>query len=263
MVGAAVLGGALVGGGAAIYGANKQSDAMESAAASQSAAEDRQLAQQQRQFEEQQRVQKEQYDQRLALNKPFYDIGMTALPELQYLTTGKGTPYDITSSPAYTYQQQQGEKAINRAAAARGGYGSTATVDQLGDFNQRLGASEVTNQYNRLLHLVNIGQSAANNESASSLNYANSNTAASQNYANSTSGIISNSANNLSNLQIQQGENQASMWSNLGALPMQGINAYQSLNQPQIPNYNPNPTTAPMTPQNTWLNPDTGQYVPS
>ncbi len=58
--------------------------------------------------------------------------------------------------PGYQWQQQQGEKAVNRALAARGMYNSRAGVNALSDFNQNLNADTYQRQVNNLYNLSNL-----------------------------------------------------------------------------------------------------------
>jgi hypothetical protein len=63
--------------------------------------------------------------------------------------------------PGYQWQQQQGEKAVNRALAARGMYNSRAGVNALSDFNQNLNADTYQRQVNNLYNLSNLGRGAS------------------------------------------------------------------------------------------------------
>lgn len=54
-------------------------------------------------------------------------------------------------SPGFQFRQQQGEEAINRSAAARGGRLSGRTLKELGGFNQGLASQEFNNFANREL----------------------------------------------------------------------------------------------------------------
>lgn len=71
--------------------------------------------------------------------------------------------YTMQQNPAYQWQQQKGEDAINRAYAARGMYGSRPAVNSLSDFNQSLAGQEYNNQFNRLATMANYGMGAAAN----------------------------------------------------------------------------------------------------
>lgn len=56
---------------------------------------------------------------------------------------------DYQADPGYAFRQSQGEKAINRSAAAAGRYNSGATLKALDTFNSGLASQEFGNAYNR------------------------------------------------------------------------------------------------------------------
>jgi hypothetical protein len=58
---------------------------------------------------------------------------------------------DLTNDPIFQFRQEQGERAINRAQAARGGFLSGAALGQIGDFNNQLTADETERYFNRIL----------------------------------------------------------------------------------------------------------------
>lgn len=57
---------------------------------------------------------------------------------------------DVTLSPLFKLQQEEGEKAIDRAFAKRGLRGSGANIKALKDFNEELTATETERQYQRI-----------------------------------------------------------------------------------------------------------------
>lgn len=131
-----------------------------------------------------------QYDQtrtdQLALQErqrqdqqPWMDAGKASLADLStgMAPGGRFTkPFslaDYAADPGYQFRVQQGEQGINRAAAARGGWNSGATLKALARFNQDQGSQEYGNAYtrfnndqntqvSRLQSLAGIGQSATN-----------------------------------------------------------------------------------------------------
>ena len=61
-------------------------------------------------------------------------------------------PFDMASfqaDPGFQFREQQGEEAINRAAAARGNFMSPATLKELSTFSQNTASDEFNNAYNR------------------------------------------------------------------------------------------------------------------
>ena len=58
---------------------------------------------------------------------------------------------DMANDPVYQFRQEAGERAINRAAAARGQYFSGAAMGQLSDFNLQLSGEETDKYFNRVM----------------------------------------------------------------------------------------------------------------
>jgi hypothetical protein len=197
-VAAAIVGGAVIGGAASTMGADKQAEGIESSARIQSESGDRAIASQEKQFE-----------RLIELQEPFRTAGVESLPQLLSMSRA-----DITKSPQFKLQQDEGEEGIDRAAAARGGFGNTATVERLGEFNRRLLSSESDKQYGRLLDLVNIGRGAATTQGA-----------AGQTTGTNISNIGTATGTNLANLEVLGAQNRASTYANIGNLPGQTTNA--------------------------------------
>jgi hypothetical protein len=128
MIPAAIIGSSLLGSQAAGKAANTQ------AAASDRAAD----------------LQYKQYQEDVARQKPFYDVGVNALPEL--VAASKYTPFGMDqfkADPGYAFRLSEGQKALERSAAARGGLLSGGTGKALERFGQDYGSQEYTNAFNR------------------------------------------------------------------------------------------------------------------
>lgn len=125
---AAVVGSSLIG-----------ADAASSAADTQAAAADRAGELQQQQFERQ-----------VQLQAPFREAGMRALPELE--AASRYTPFGMQQfqqDPGYAFRLAEGQKALDRQAAARGGLISGAALKGAQRFGQEMGSQEYTNAFNR------------------------------------------------------------------------------------------------------------------
>ena len=72
---------------------------------------------------------------------------------------------DFMASPDYAFRQSEGEKGINRADAARGGFYSGAAGKELARFNSDLAAGEYGNAYNRHNNDFGIGYGQATQDS--------------------------------------------------------------------------------------------------
>jgi hypothetical protein len=128
MIPAAIIGSSLVGASAASSAAGTQ------AAASDRAAE----------------LQNQQYQQNVQRQQPFYQAGVNALPEL--VNASKYTNFGMDqfkADPGYAFRLSEGQKALERSAAARGGLLSGGTGKALQRFGQEMGSQEYTNAFNR------------------------------------------------------------------------------------------------------------------
>jgi len=163
MIPAAIIGSSLLG-----------SSASESAASTQAAASDRAAE-----------LQREQFERQVELQKPFREAGITALNKLVPLAT-EYTPFGMQqfqADPGYGFRLSEGQKALERSAAARGGLLSGATGKALTRFGQEMGSQEYMNAFNRyqaerqarlnpLQSLAGVGQTAANTLGAAGQAYA-------------------------------------------------------------------------------------------
>jgi hypothetical protein len=128
MIGAAIVGSSLIGANAANRAGNQQ------AAASDRAAE----------------LQNQQYQENVKRQQPFYQAGVNALPEL--VNASKYTNFGMNqfqADPGYAFRLSEGQKALERSAAARGGLLSGGTGKALTRFGQEMGSQEYTNAFNR------------------------------------------------------------------------------------------------------------------
>lgn len=121
--------------GSSLIGANASSNA----ASTQAAASDRAAE-----------LQYQQYLDTVKRQKPFYDVGVNALPEL--VSASKYEPFTMAkfqADPGYAFRLSEGQKALERSAAARGGLLSGGTGKALQRFGQEMGSQEYTNAFNR------------------------------------------------------------------------------------------------------------------
>ena len=127
-VGTAVVASTAYGAYASNKAAGKQADAMDRAS----------------------QLQYQQYQEDVARQKPFYDVGVNALPEL--VEASKYQPFTMDkfqADPGYAFRLKEGQKALERSAAARGGLLSGGTGKALQRFGQEFGSQEYTNAFNR------------------------------------------------------------------------------------------------------------------
>jgi hypothetical protein len=119
-------------------------------------------------------LQRRMYDESVARQKPFYDVGVNALPELVEASRYKNFGVDqFQADPGYAFRLKEGQKALERSAAARGGLLSGGTGKALQRFGQEMGSQEYTNAFNRyqlerearlnpLQSLTGMGRTTAN-----------------------------------------------------------------------------------------------------
>ena len=95
-------------------------------------------------------LQREQFDRQVELQAPFREAGVRALPELE--TASRYTPFGMkqfTADPGYGFRLAEGQKALDRQAAARGGLISGGALKAAQRYGQEMGSQEYTNAFNR------------------------------------------------------------------------------------------------------------------
>ena len=138
-VAAAVGGSALVGAYSADRASKSQSEAAERAAELQAGAA-RYAAD----------LQQQQYRENVQRQQPFYEAGVNALPEL--VQASRYTPFgqeQFQADPGYAFRLSEGQKALDRSAAARGGLISGGALKAATRFGQEMGSQEYTNAFTR------------------------------------------------------------------------------------------------------------------
>ena len=177
-IAAATIGAGVLGAGAGIYSANKAADAQREGIAKSTAAQEK------------------MFNKQIELNAPFREGGITAQNRLMTvlgltpsggsgLTVDPNNPdfgkysgdfsmADFEADPGYGFRLSEGQKALERSAAARGGLLSGSTLKGATRFGQDMASQEYGNAYNRynmnrrnqidpLTGLINSGQGATNN----------------------------------------------------------------------------------------------------
>ena len=143
-----------------------------------------------------QELQKQIYDEQVARNQPFAQAGLTAQNRLmEFMGLGGNANaegygkyardfgmQDFQADPGYAFRLAEGQKALERSAAARGGLLSGATGKALLNYGQQAGSQEYQNAFNRyqtnranqlnpLGSLMTSGQAAVNNQASAAGNY--------------------------------------------------------------------------------------------
>jgi hypothetical protein len=161
----AITAAVVVAGGAA-YAANKASQASKDASKAQTqAAEagiDAEILMQER---------------ALAVMEPYRNAGYSALTGLQDLTNPKQRAMmldDYYASKEYSQMANQAEASTLRSQSAQGGLRGGSTYSQLESIAPSLGQSYLTNQYNQLTGLANMGMGASSQGASSYSNLGSS-----------------------------------------------------------------------------------------
>lgn len=172
---------AVIGGTAILGGAYMSSQAAKSAASTQAQAADNATA-----------AQREALNKQIEFNKPFYDVGVGAVNNLANREAYTPATFNFQADPGYAFTLDQGLKAMNATAAARGGLisGNALTAGQR--YGQGLAGTYYQQAFNNYLaqnaqnlqayntntanqqYLANLGQSSANNQANALGNFGNS-----------------------------------------------------------------------------------------
>lgn len=185
--------GTAAGVGASLYGANLASDSAAEAARIQAQASADALAEEKRQF-----------DLGQAAQMPWRTAGETALnSQVDLMGLGsqgaEGQLASLMSSPGYQFRLDEGQRALDRSASAKGGLFSGAAGRALTEYGQNYATNEYGNRLSQLSSLSGQGQSAASNQAAYG-----------QNYAGNVSNLLTGGANAQAASSIAQGQaNQA------------------------------------------------------
>lgn len=112
-------------------------------------------------------VQERMFNKQVELQAPWREAGINALGKLG---TGFTGDVNLNEDPGYAFRLAEGQKALDRQAAARGGLISGAALKAATRYGQDMGSQEYQNAFNRALTrynttaaLAGIGQSATNN----------------------------------------------------------------------------------------------------
>ena len=171
--------------GAGLLGGLISSSGQQSAASTQAGAADRSA-----------QLQKEMFDLQRAGQEPYRQAGLTSqnrLMELMGLGGNTGAEGygryakdfsmgDFNADPGYAFRLSEGQKALDRQAAARGGLMSGGALKAAQRYGQEMGSQEYQNAFNRyqtnrsnqlqsLGNLMASGQSAASNQGSAAGQY--------------------------------------------------------------------------------------------
>jgi hypothetical protein len=157
-------------------------------------------------------LQRRMYEEGVARQQPFLEAGQGALNQLiplasQYTQFGMD---QFQQDPGYQFRLEEGMKALDRQAAARGGLISGSALKAAQRFGQGLASQEYQNAFNRyqaeraaqlqpLQSLAGVGQTTAQQIGA-----------AGQAYGQGASNVLGQMASNVGNLGIGAAQARAS-----------------------------------------------------
>jgi len=159
---------------AALIGGRQSAKAAQSAADTSAAASDRASD-----------LQREMFERNIELQAPFREAGVRALGKLE--GAADYTPFGMQQfqqDPGYAFRLSEGQKALDRSAAARGGLISGGALKAAQRYGQEMGSQEYTNAFNRyqtersarlnpLQSLAGVGQTSVNQLGAAGAQFAN------------------------------------------------------------------------------------------
>lgn len=93
------------------------------------------------------------YKEQQALQEPWRQAGLRALPQVEKIASEYKpfTPSQMYEDPGYAFRLAEGQKALERSAAARGGLLSGATGKNLLRYGQEMGSQEYNAARNRYM----------------------------------------------------------------------------------------------------------------
>ena len=169
----AAVASAAIGAGASLYGASEASDAAQ--AATQAQVDEARYARQ---------LREKMFWKQLEMTSPYRKVGARAINQLaKQLNYQPFTLAKFQADPGYAFRMAEGQKALERSAAARGGLLSGGTLKATERFGQDLASQEYGNAFERYLRernarigplfdVARLGESAATGAAAQAGTYA-------------------------------------------------------------------------------------------
>lgn len=208
---------AIIAAGGAILGGAIGARATEKAASETAAAANRAAELQREAQREALALQTRMYEENVARQQPYYDVGVNALRQLPDMAGAMPEAFtgqvDLTSDPGYAFRLQEGLKALERSAAARGGLLSGGTGKALTRYGQDVASQEYGNAYNRALTEYNAlrqreaegynrlaGLAGVGGTTAQQLGVAG------QNYATGATNMLAGTAQRIGDIGMRQGD---------------------------------------------------------
>jgi hypothetical protein len=168
-------------------------------------------------------LQRRMYEEGVARQQPFYQAGVNALPE--YVSgIGQGgelvrgfTQADYQADPGYAFRLSEGQKALDRSAAARGGLISGSALKAAQRFGQDMASQEFGNAYNRFRDTQSLRRNALAGVTGFAPTAAGAMSASGQNYATNAGNAMIGQGDNTSNALLAAQQARSSSYGQVGS----------------------------------------------
>ena len=163
------------------------------------------------------------YEEGVARQQPFYQAGVNALPQYVSGIQEGGELVrgfnmgDFTTDPGYAFRLSEGQKGLDRQAAARGGLISGGALKAAQRYGQEMGSQEYSNAYNRFRDTQSLRRNALAGVAGYGPTAASSMNAAGQNYATGAGGVISGQGETSANALLAAQQARSSSYGQLGS----------------------------------------------
>jgi hypothetical protein len=158
-----LLVGLAIAGGAAAAAATASAVGSANAAAAQKSAAEKAMDQQKKMYDERRSDALKMYNQSRADQAPWLQAGQQSLSQMLQMATGGFDSSQLANDPGFQFRMEQGQRALERSASARGGLNSGAAMKSLARYSQGLASEEFGNRFNRLGAIAGMGHSSAQN----------------------------------------------------------------------------------------------------
>jgi hypothetical protein len=215
---AAIIASAAIGLGGSLLAANASADASAKASSAQTQAVDKQIASNEKTLA----IQRE--DQR-----PWREAGMEALKKLQTgIADGSFDPsnFEFTADPGYQFRKDQGQKAIERSASARGNLFSAGTQLAVQGYGQEFASNEYDKAYQRNAQAQNANFNALSAVAGTGQRATDVMTNATGNAGQLNNNAIAAGGNAIAQGYLGQGNAWAQGWQNAAGAANTGIQNY-------------------------------------
>jgi hypothetical protein len=159
------------------------------------------------------------YEEGLKRQQPYADVGLEFTNRLAALQRGGpgASASMLNMDPGYAFRLSEGQKGLERTAAARGGLISGGALKAAQRYGQDMASQEFGNAYNRMAGLASLGPSAAGVQNNLG-----------QTYATGAGGIMSGQGETSANALLAAQQARSSSYGQLGSALSKYLNPTSS-----------------------------------